>query len=83
MQEFQAKVDAKKKDNDILDDRMKQLYGTFDEMIPKEHKFYNYLLRVLNKKIKRKKRVEGEEDGMQKNVCLTFLSNFLSLHRCR
>ncbi|CAF1167075.1 unnamed protein product, partial [Adineta ricciae] len=62
MQEFQAKVDAKKKDNDMLDDRMKQLYGTFDEIIPKEHKFYNYLLRVLNKKVKRKKRVEGEED---------------------
>jgi hypothetical protein len=33
-------------------------------MVPKENKFYNYLLRVLNKKIKRKKRVEGEEaDG--------------------
>ncbi|UJR37290.1 hypothetical protein I4U23_029999 [Adineta vaga] len=61
MNEFQLKVDAKKKDIDILDDRMKQLYGTYDEMIPKEHKFYNYLLRVLNKKIKRKKRVEGEE----------------------
>lgn len=43
---------------------MKQLYVRFDEMVPKEHKFYNYLLRVLNKKIKRKKRVEGEEvDG--------------------
>lgn len=44
---------------------MKQIYVRFDEMIPKEHKFYNYLLRVLNKKIKRKKRVEGEEvDGI-------------------
>jgi hypothetical protein len=44
---------------------MKQLYGNFDEIIPREHKFYNYLLRVLNKKIKRKKRAEGEEaDGM-------------------
>jgi hypothetical protein len=43
---------------------MKQLYARFDEMIPKEYKFYNYLLRVLNKKIKRKKLVEGEEvDG--------------------
>jgi len=43
---------------------MKQLYARFDETIPKEHKFYNYLLRVLNKKIKRKKLVEGEEvDG--------------------
>lgn len=43
---------------------MKQIYTRFDEMIPKEHKFYNYLLRVLNKKIKRKKRLEGEDaDG--------------------
>jgi hypothetical protein len=55
---------VKKKDIDSLDERMKQIYTRFDEMIPKEHKFYNYLLRVLNKKIKRKKRVEGEEvDG--------------------
>jgi hypothetical protein len=46
---------------------MKQLYARFDDMIPKEHKFYNYLLRVLNKKIKRKKRVEGDDvDGMRR-----------------
>ncbi|CAF3878718.1 unnamed protein product [Adineta steineri] len=68
--EFQGKVDSKKRDIDILDDKMKQLYAGFDEMIPKEHRFYNYLLRVLNKKIKRKKRAEGEEaddsdDGSQ------------------
>jgi hypothetical protein len=50
---------------------MKQIYTRFDEMIPKEHKFYNYLLRVLNKKIKRKKRVEGEEaDGMTKEISM-------------
>jgi hypothetical protein len=61
---LQGKVDSKKKDIDSLDERMKQIYTRFDEMIPKEHKFYNYLLRVLNKKIKRKKRLEGEEvDG--------------------
>ena len=41
---------------------MKQLYARYDEMVSKDHKFYNYLLRVLNKKIKRKKRVEGEEN---------------------
>jgi len=47
---------------------MKQLYVHYDEIIPKEHKFYNYLLRVLNKKIKRKKRAEGDEaDGMLTN----------------
>ena len=39
---------------------MKQLYATYDGMVPKEYKFYNYLLRVLNKKIKRRKRTEGE-----------------------
>ena len=53
---------------------MKQIYVRFDEMIPKEHKFYNYLLRVLNKKIKRKKRVEGEEvDGANH---ISYLSRF-------
>ncbi|CAM4893268.1 unnamed protein product [Rotaria socialis] len=59
--EFLGKIDAKKKDIDSLDERMKHIYGRYDEMVSKEHKFYNYLLRVLNKKIKRKKRVEGEE----------------------
>ncbi|CAF0758116.1 unnamed protein product [Rotaria sordida] len=59
--EFNGKIDLKKKDIENLDERMKHIYARFDEMIPKEHKFYNYLLRVLNKKIKRKKRVEGEE----------------------
>ena len=70
LNEVQGKIDAKKKDIDELDERMKQLYARFDEMIPKEQKFYNYLLRVLNKKVKRRKRAEGEEadgkfDGMR------------------
>ena len=57
-------MDAKKRDIEVLDERMKQIYVRYDETVPKENKFYNYLLRVLNKKIKRKKRVEGDEaDG--------------------
>jgi hypothetical protein len=55
---------------------MNKIYSRFDEMIPKEHKFYNYLLRVLNKKIKRKKRAEGEDvDGRFHNV-----NSYLSAH---
>ena len=64
LNEVQGKIDAKMKDIDELDERMKQLYARFDEMIPKEQKFYNYLMRVLNKKVKRRKRAEGDEtDG--------------------
>lgn len=60
-------MDAKKRDIEVLDERMKQIYVRYDETVPKENKFYNYLLRVLNKKIKRKKRVEGEEADGEKN----------------
>lgn len=63
--EYQGKLEAKKKDIDVLEERLKHIYARLDEMVTKEHKFYSYLLRVLSKKIKRKKRTEGEEaDGM-------------------
>jgi hypothetical protein len=59
---------------------MKQLYANFDEIIPKEHKFYNYLLRVLNKKIKRKKRVEGEEtEGTYRRISSCFSKTEFSI----
>lgn len=58
----QLKIDNKRKDLDKLDENYKQLAHTFSHMIHDETKYNDFLARVYKRKIKRKKKVEGQEE---------------------
>lgn len=60
--EAQLKIDAKRKDLEKLDENYKQLGHTFSQAIHEETKYHDFLVRVYKRKIKRKKKVEGQED---------------------
>lgn len=58
----QLKIDNKRKDIEKLDESYKQLAHTFAQTIHDETKYNDFLTRVYKRKIKRKKKVEGQED---------------------
>ena len=59
--EIQAKIDVKRKDIEKLDEQQKQLLDTYHHMTKGETKFADFLTKVYKRRIKRKKKVEGEE----------------------
>lgn len=78
--EAQVKIDSKRKDLEKLDESYKQLAHTFAHMIHDETKYNDFLTRVYKRKIKRKKKVEGqdEDEGEQAAEFSYFLMSILS-----
>lgn len=60
--EAQQKIDNKRKDIEKLDENYKQLSHTFEHLIHDETKYNDFLKRVYKRKIKRKKKNEGQEE---------------------
>lgn len=60
--EIQLKLDKKRKDIEALDEKQKHLMDTYHKMTQEETKYADFLSKVYKRKIKRKKKVEGEEE---------------------
>lgn len=58
----QLRIDSKRKDLEKLEESYKHLSHTFSQMIHDETKYNDFLVRVYKRKIKRKKKTEGQED---------------------
>lgn len=71
----QLKIDNKRKDIEKFDEQYKQLAHTFTQMIHDETKYSDFLARVYKRKIKRKKKTEGQEDDEGKSKVNTKINN--------
>lgn len=60
--EVQLKIDNKRKDLEKLDENYKQLGNSLTQMIHEETKYHDFLTKVYKRKIKRKKKIEGQEE---------------------
>jgi hypothetical protein len=66
--DIQSKIDGKRKDIEKLDDNLKQLLQTYNQLTHDEIKYADFLTKVYKRKIKRKKKTDGsqEDEGMMK-----------------
>lgn len=64
--DIQSKIDGKRKDIEKLDDNLKQLLQTYNQLTHDEIKYADFLTKVYKRKIKRKKKTDGsqEDEGM-------------------
>ena len=62
LKELLRKIDAKRKDIEQLDSKQKQLVENYNHLTHDEMKFSDFLYKVFKRKIKRKKKAEGEEE---------------------
>ena len=72
LKDCQRKIDLKRKDLENLDLKQKQLMESYNQLTHDELKYPDFLLKVFKRKIKRKKKVEGEEED--EGNCLDLIS---------
>lgn len=78
--EAQLKIDNKRKDLEKLDENYKQLSHTFEHLIHEETKYNDFLKRVYKRKIKRKKKNEGQEEDEGQSIKFKNLFHFSLFH---
>lgn len=62
LSESQLKIDAKRKEIEKLDENHRKLAHDFTQLIHEETRYNDFLTKVYKRKIKRKKKTEGEEE---------------------
>jgi hypothetical protein len=60
--DIQSKIDGKRKDIEKLDDNLKQLLQTYNQLTHDEIKYADFLTKVYKRKIKRKKKTDGSQE---------------------
>jgi hypothetical protein len=73
--ELQRKMESKRKEIDSLDLKQKQLLETYNNLTHEEVKYSDFLYKVFKRKIKRRKKIDGEEED--EGIYSLYFQNFI------